>query len=130
MKATGSFEVKMLPQDISAKGHDGIQLGRFSLQKYFHGPLEAESKGEMLSARTTENGSAGYVAIEQVVGVLDGKKGGFVLQHYGIMNRGKDKLILEVVPDSGTGELENISGKMTIEIKSGKHLYGFDYEIT
>lgn len=130
MKATGSFEVKMLPQDIDVKGHGGNQLGRFSLQKYFHGSLDGESKGEMLSARTTENGSAGYVAIEQFVGVLDGKKGGFVLQHFGIMNRGKDRLIFDVVPDSGTGGLENISGNMTIEIKNGKHLYNFNYEIS
>src|SRR5690606_22559125 len=116
MKVTGSFEVKMLPLEMSEQGHGNIQLGRFSLQKYFHGALEAESNGEMLSARTAENGSAGYVAIEQVVGVLEGKKGGFVLQHFGVMNRGSNRLILEIVPDSGTDDLKNISG--TIDRKS------------
>lgn len=114
---------------MSEQGHGNIQLGRFSLQKYFHGALEAESNGEMLSARTAENGSAGYVAIEQVVGVLEGKKGGFVLQHFGVMNRGSNRLILEIVPDSGTDDLKNISGTMTIDIKDGKHFYSFDYEI-
>jgi len=36
---------------------------------------------------------------------------------------------IEVVPDSGTGELEGISGDMVIRIKGGGHFYDFDYEI-
>lgn len=129
MKATGTFEVKMNPENFSVQGENEIQLGRYSLNKKFHGPLEAESRGEMISAMTSVKGSAGYVAIEQVSGKLNGKSGSFVLQHFGIMNRGKDHLVLEVVPDSGSGELKNISGSMTIDVKDGKHFYGFDFEI-
>lgn len=129
MKATGTFEVKMNPENFSAQGENDIQLGRFSLIKNFRGSLEAESKGEMISAMTAVKGSAGYVAIEQVRGKLNGKSGSFVLQHFGIMNRGEDRLVLEVVPDSGSGELKNISGAMTIDIKDGKHYYTFDFEM-
>lgn len=130
MKITGEFQVKLQPLDSYAKGAEGINLGRMSLDKTFSGALDATSKGEMLSAMTSTKGSAGYVAIEQVVGSLSGKKGSFVLQHFGTMNRGKDRLILEVVPDSGTGELTGLSGKMLIKIESGKHFYEFEYELS
>ena len=55
-----------------------------SLDKRFHGELEATSRGEMLSAGTSVKGSAGYVAIERVEGTLEGRSGTFVLQHNGI----------------------------------------------
>lgn len=130
MKITGEFQVKLQPMESYAKGVDGINLGRMSIDKIFSGPLEATSRGEMLSALTATQGSAGYVAIEQVVGSLSGKKGSFVLQHFGTMNRGQDRLVLEVVPDSGTGELIGLTGKMLIKIESGKHGYEFDYELS
>lgn len=130
MKITGEFQVKLQPMDFYAKGTEGINLGRMSIDKIFSGPLEATSQGEMLSALTATQGSAGYVAIEQVVGSLSGKKGSFVLQHFGTMDRGKDRLVLEVVPDSGTGELIGLTGTMLIKIDNGKHGYEFDYEIS
>ena len=129
MKITGSFDVKLNPIEGYAKGQHGVQLNRMSLDKTFHGELEATSKGEMLSAMTPIKGSAGYVAIEQVEGSLSGKSGSFVLQHFGMMERGKDRLILEVVPDSGTGELEGLTGSMAINIEDGKHEYIFEYEL-
>jgi len=130
MKVIGEFQVKLQPLEFYAKGSEGINLGRMSLDKTFTGALEATSKGEMLSAMTSTKGSAGYVAIEQVIGSLSGKKGSFVLQHFGTMNRGKDNLILEVVPDSGSGELTGISGNMLIKIENGKHFYEFEYELS
>ena len=129
MKITGSFDVKLNPIEGYAKGKHGVQLSRMSLDKTFHGELDATSKGEMLSAMTPIKGSAGYVAIEQVNGSLSGKSGSFVLQHFGMMERGKDRLILEVVPDSGTGELESLTGSMAINIEDGKHEYVFEYEL-
>lgn len=105
-------------------------LGRMSIDKRFQGDLEAESQGEMLTAMPAVEGSAGYVAIEQVSGTLNGKQGTFVLQHFGMMNRGENRLVLEVVPDSGTGELEGLSGSMAIRIEDGKHYYDFNYSIS
>ena len=129
MNVSGEFQVKLLPMDFYIKGSEGINFGRMSIDKIFSGALEATSQGEMLSEMTTTKGSAGYVAIEQVVGSLLGKKGSFVLQHFGTMNQGKDNLVLEVIPDSGSGELSGISGTMAIKIENGKHLYEFEYEL-
>lgn len=130
MQITGKFNVALNPQDIYAEGADGMALGRMSIDKTFFGELEATSKGEMLSALTPTKGSAGYVAIEQVSGTLCGKTGSFVLQHFGLMDRGYDQLILEVVPDSATGELEGLKGCMKIRIEeSDQHFYDFDFHL-
>lgn len=128
-KVTGEFNVKLNPIEGYAKGVDGVNLGRMSIDKTFTGELDATSTGEMLSAMTATQGSAGYVAIEQVTGSLSGKKGSFVLQHYGQMNKGKDSLILQVVPDSASGELEGLTGDMAIRIEQGIHFYDFEYQL-
>jgi hypothetical protein len=129
MKATGTFSVDMKPIDGYAEGINDIKLNRMSIDKSFEGDLTGTSKGEMLSAMTPVKGSAGYVAIEQVTGEIDGMKGSFVLQHFGTMHSGHDRLILEVVPDSGTGELKGISGSMSIKIEDGQHFYEFDFSV-
>jgi hypothetical protein len=129
MKITGTFEVRLSPLDSNLEGKDGVSFGRMSIDKTFRGELEASSKGEMLSAMTTTKGSAGYVAIEQVTGALSGKEGSFVLQHFGIMDKGKGRLVLEVVPDSGSGELLSLAGVMKINIEDGQHFYEFDYQL-
>lgn len=127
MQAKGEFDVNLKPLDAFAKGRHGVNLGRMSIDKTFHGDLIGKSLGEMLSAMTGVKGSAGYVAIEQVNGSLQGKNGAFVLQHFGILDRGQERLVLEVVPDSGTGDLEGLAGKMLIIIENGKHFYEFEY---
>jgi Protein of unknown function (DUF3224) len=123
-RASGTFEVKLTPQAT-----DDAALGRMSLDKQFHGDLEATSKGEMLTAGTSVKGSAGYVAIERVSGTLQGRSGTFILQHSGTMTRGAPQLTITVVPDSGTGQLAGLAGKMTIEIADGKHSYDFEYTL-
>lgn len=130
MQISGEFDVDLNPLDSYAQGDDETKLARLSIDKKFRGELSATSQGEMLSAMTAVDGSAGYVAIEQVRGTLAGKSGSFVLQHFGTMNRGNNRLILEVVPDSGTGDLVGLSGIMTIRIQDGKHYYDFDYDYT
>ena len=126
---TGQFTVALAPIDGYAKGQNGINLGRMSIDKTFKGALNATSQGEMLSAMTPVQGSAGYVAIEQVIGELEGKKGSFVLQHFGTMDKGQDSLILNVIPDSGSDELEGLAGSMKIRIENGVHYYDFQYTL-
>jgi Protein of unknown function (DUF3224) len=127
--AKGTFDVKLNPQVPDEKVGDPT-VGRLSIDKQFHGDLEAISKGQMLAAGTDVKDSAGYVAMERVIGTLHGKSGTFALQHSGIMNRGVPELTITVVPDSGTGQLVGLAGKMTINIVEGKHLYDFKYTLT
>lgn len=128
MQANGPFEVKLTPQP-AAPGIESANLGRMTIDKQFQGDLEATSLGEMLSAMGQVQGSAGYVAIERVTGSLHGKQGSFVLQHYGIMDRGAPQMTITVVPDSGTDGLAGLSGSMQIQIEDGKHSYTFDYSL-
>ena len=128
LHATGPFEVKIDPQAPDEKA-GGAAIGRMLIDKQFHGDLEATSKGTMLAAGTTVKGSAGYVAIELVTGTVKGHDGTFVLQHTGTMTRGVPQLSITVVPDSGTGQLVGLTGKMTINIADGKHSYDFEYTL-
>jgi hypothetical protein len=129
MQIKGTFEVKMTAEppfsDI-----DGISLGRVTFEKTFRGDLDATSVVHMIGARNANvPTSAGYVALERVTGTLAGRRGTFVLQHNGIMNRGKGSLDCTVVPDSGTGELTGLSGRLAIDIVEKQHHYTFDYEL-
>jgi hypothetical protein len=121
-RATGAFIVTLTPQACGEP-----TLGRMTIDKRFEGDLDATSKGEMLAAGTEVKSSAGYVALERVTGALHGRRGTFVLQHNGTMNRGAPQLTIAVVPDSGTAELAGLQGTMTIEIAGGAHSYVFEY---
>ena len=126
--AKGAFVVSMKP--LAFEGADPeFKFGRMSIDKQISGDLTASAVGQMLSATTSTNGSAGYVAIERVEGVLNGKRGAFVLQHTGTMNRGAPSLAVTVVPDSGTEELVELEGEFKINIEEGKHFYEFTYHL-
>ncbi len=126
-RATGTFDVKLAP--ISAHHAGPGALGRMSIDKTFHGELAATSQGEMLAGMTTVSNSAGYVAMERVTGTLGGRKGTFLLQHTGIMNRGTPSLVITVIPDSGTGELAGLTGTMQIIVEGKRHSYVLDYSL-
>jgi len=130
-RAAGSFEVTLQPLAntpfLNEDGSADPMLGRFLLTKKFSGDLGGSARGQMLSAGTSTKGSAGYVAIDQVTGTLEGRTGGFVLQHSGSMKRGVPTLSVMVVPDSGTGELAGLTGTLSINIVDGQHFYDFLY---
>lgn len=127
--ATGPFDIQLAPQPLSGIA-EATGLGRLSLDKRFDGDLQATSQGEMLSFRSSVQGSAGYVAMETVRGTLQGRSGSFVLQHSATMERGTPTQSITVVPDSGTEGLAGIAGRMVISIASGgAHSYQFDYEL-
>jgi hypothetical protein len=126
--ARGEFVVSLKPMAFEGADPE-FKLGRMSIDKQISGDLTASTMGQMLSAMTGTNGSAGYVAIERVAGVLSGKRGTFVLLHTGIMNRGAPSLLVTVVPDSGTEELVGLEGEFKINIEEGKHSYEFTYRL-
>jgi hypothetical protein len=124
--ASGSFDITMTP--ASPPEHEGrTAIGRMLLDKQYAGGLSATGKGEMLTAVTDTPGSAAYVAIERISGTLKGRKGSFVIQHTGTMSGGAQQLTINVVADSGTGELAGISGTLALKVVERKHFYEFDY---
>ena len=129
MNAIGNLELNLTPTDFHAEGEEDIALGRILLTKSYFGDLTGNSKGEMLSAMTRNHASGGYVGIEQFVGNLNKRQGSFVLQHCGVMDNQNEQLILEVLPDSGRGQLEGIRGNMVIQIRPNENQYSFEYQL-
>lgn len=123
--ARGTFTVNVQP--LTPAPAEG--LSRFSINKQIRGDLEATSKGEMFSGGDPKLGAAGYVAIEVVNGILNGKHGSFALQHFGTIDKSGAKLQVMVVPGSGTGELKDISGTFNIKIENGQHFYDLEYTL-
>ena len=123
-RATGTFTTVFEPLTSEDEW-----LGRARVVKTIEGDLVGGGRAEMLSVGTAVAGSAGYVAVDLITGVLDGRAGSFVLQHNGIMERGEGRLTVTVVPDSGTGELAGLSGTFAIVNEGGIHSYTFDYDV-
>ena len=114
--AKGSFEVKITPQPG----------GHITFEKEIHGEFEGTSSGEMLTAMTSVPTSAAYVAVERYTGTLNGRAGTFVATHRAVRTSASHKLEVEMVPDSGTGDLTGISGTITI---NPDHTYDIDYTL-
>ena len=124
-RATGTFTTTFEPL-----ASDDETLGRMEVRKTIEGDLTGTGLAQMLSVGTPVDGSAGYVAIDRITGTLHGRKGSFVLQHFGLMDRGSGTLVVRVVPDSGTDELTGLTGTFEIDNTSDEHRYVFDYDLT
>ena len=128
-QAKGPFDIRRTAMEAVDAGGDA-SFGRMRFEKRFHGALDATSVVEMLSAGNPASGSAAYVAVEHVVGTLDGRAGRFMLQHNGVMDSGQASLDLTVVPGSGSDALAGLRGRMAIDIAAdGAHAYTFDYTL-
>lgn len=128
MKIKNTFEITMQAEPPYNEVA-GVTLSRATFCKTFSGPLQATSTVHMLAARTPQPASAGYVALERIVGTLEGRTGSFVVVHLGLMAGGERSLKVHIVPDSGTEGLQGISGHMDIQIVEGQHFYELDYVI-
>lgn len=122
--AAGEFEVKLKPVSSADE-----PVMRMSLDKQFHGDLEASSVGQMMAGGNEANGARVYVALETVAGSLKGKTGSFVLAHRGTMTKDAQALSVIIVPETGTGELAGIAGELGIDIRDGKHFYTLNYTL-
>ncbi|MFK8052538.1 MAG: DUF3224 domain-containing protein [Woeseiaceae bacterium] len=122
MQATGTFTVKLAPQeDISHPA------GRMLIDKVYAGDLQGEGNGQMISKRL--EASAVYVAIETFSGKIGDLSGGFTLVHRGEMGRDGQALSIAIMTHSGTGQLEAIGGTLDIEERDGVHHYTLDYSL-
>lgn len=131
MHATGTFEVKTLPIEVSAIGKEA-GVGRMTIDKVWTGDIVGTSKGEMLTGITGETGSMAYTAVEKVTGKLAGKAGNFYFVHRATMMKSDPAsaaLACDVVPGSGTGDLVGLTGSLKIDMSGGGHRYDFTYEL-
>ncbi|MGH3147496.1 MAG: DUF3224 domain-containing protein [Rubrobacter sp.] len=126
--AAGTFEIESW-EEQPYEEQDGTRLARTRLTKTFSGDVEGRSAAELLMAYGSEEGSAAYVGLERVTGSVHGRSGSFVLRHSAVMERGEGKSSLDVVPDSGTGELRGLRGEARISVEpGGGHSFTLDYD--
>lgn len=123
---SGEFSVAMVAQDAQPQSP---AIARMLLDKQYSGALEARGAGQMLATHGGVAGSAAYVALETVTGVLQGREGSFALVHHGEMDRGRPTLVIGVVPDSGTGGLAGLAGRMRIRVEGHQHFYDFEFTL-
>lgn len=124
--ATGTFTVKMHPPSAPPDADAFLHL---QLDKQFEGGMVGSSKVEMLASNAGDKPSGGYVALERFTGTLDGRRGTFVMQHSGTMTPAGSSINIVVTPGSGTGELVDIEGRLTIRIEGKQHFYDLEYNL-
>jgi hypothetical protein len=125
-RATGRFDLTKT-QDLPYDDAPGAAISRAVVTKQFHGDLVGTSVTHLTQVISDTDGSAGYVAVERVVGTLQGRSGTFVLQHNALGDRGDRMLNIVVVPDTATGDLAGLRGKLHIDVSAGTHDYFLDY---
>ena len=129
MHASGYFDVTLAPQAADNPQVLAAQIDRLSIDKKYHGDVQGTSSGQMQAIRDDRNTGA-YVALEKVVASLQGRNGTFMLMHFGYMSHGAvGRWLVEIVPDSGTGDLAGLTGTMKIIQKDEKHFYEIEYAL-
>jgi hypothetical protein len=103
------FEIETWEETVYDEPGDGPKLAQVRVVKRFSGPLEGRSEARVLTAQGP--GGAGYIASERVEGVLEGRRGTFVLQHGGVGDAIAQRAFGHIVPGSGTGELAGLAGE-------------------
>jgi hypothetical protein len=98
---------------------DGPSLVELHLTETFTGDLEAEGVVRSLQVRRAD-GSASHCGIERVVGLLDGRRGSFLLQDAGTLTGTHIESSWFVVPGSGTGDLRGLRGEGGFEAEVGQ----------
>jgi Protein of unknown function (DUF3224) len=107
---------------------EGTELSRVHISRTFRGDLEGESTAELMIAKS--EGGGGYIGHDRITGALGGRSGAFVFQHGGIMGPEGVSNTGTIVPGTGTGELEGISGDGTmLADEDGNHTLTLSYEL-
>jgi hypothetical protein len=129
MRASGYFDVTLVPQAADNDPCRTAQIDRLSIDKKYHGDLQGTSAGQMQAIKNAKDTGA-YVALERVVAAIQGRSGTFMLMHYGYMSQGVvGRWLVEVVPDSGTEGLTGLSGTMKIIQQGQRHHYELEYSL-
>jgi len=111
--ASGTYEndpADELPFDDAP---DTTLLKRATVRRRYTGDIAGSSTAHVMMYRSTAD-RVGYVATDIFDGAVAGRKGGFVFQHGGSIDRGVLRPFGYVVPGSGSGELAGIMGDIEI----------------
>ena len=108
----GSFEICGWDEVVYDQPAEGPKLTRATVKKRFSGEIEGESTAEVLTAQG--EGGRGYLGSERFTGSINGRVGTVVFQHGGLADNESTSTFGSVVPGSGTGELADLRGQVTL----------------
>ncbi len=127
--ANARFTIKSWDEKPYSDVADMPKLTRGTVTKTFTGDIEGEGHIEYLMMYRSD-GSATFVGLERIVGMLAGKAGSFVLQRTGVFENGVAKESYSVISGSGTGELRGLRGEGESAVGHGtEHPLSLNYEL-
>jgi hypothetical protein len=118
--ASGRIDVKTYEPQPYDELDDGPDLAEIHVTETFSGDIEGEGVVRFLQAIRAD-GSATFVGIERVTGSIAERRGSFLLQDAGTLERNLVKGDWFVIPGSGTGELAGLRGEGGVEAEVGQH---------
>ena len=128
-RADARFAIKGWDEKPYDEGEGLPKLTRASVKKSYTGDIDGESRVEYVMMYRAD-GTASFVGIERVVAKLHGRSGTFVLQRTGVFEGGQAKESYFVVPGSGTGDLQGITGEGSTSVGHGmEHPFSLSYEL-
>ncbi len=113
----GAFKVASWNEDAYEE-RDGHRLTRATVTQQFEGDIAGEGAAQWLMA-VRPDGTARFVGLQSVEGVLSGRRGTFVLETAGEFDGAVARWEASVVPGSGTGELADLTGAGRFEAPHG-----------
>jgi hypothetical protein len=129
--ATAEFEVTSWDENGTLEANGASKVTHASVTMDFDGDVEGTGTVEWLMGYD-DSGKATFVGLERVVGSVAGRSGTFVLRHSGTFDGKVARADLAVVPGSGTGELEGMTGTGSFEAgmgEDGTRSIDLDYEL-
>ena len=127
--AVGRTTVKTYQPTVFDEVPGAPTLSDVRLTETFTGDIAGEGVAHVVQSARAD-GAGSFAGIERVRGSIGGKQGTFLLQVHGTVVAKQMKAEWFVVPDSGSGELHGLSGKMNILVAAdGTHSYEFDFKL-
>ncbi len=108
--ATCTFQIVGWDEKTYEEIAAGAKLSSAKVTQAYSGAIEGSSSVEYLMSYSVD-GTATFVGLERISGMVDGKTGTFVLQHNGTFAQGKARSSWSIVAGSGTDALTNLRGK-------------------
>ena len=115
---TGGFELASWDEQTTQELEGERKLTRALVTQTFTGDLEGEGSVEWLMCYA-EDGTARFVGMQLVRGVIDGRKGSVVLETIGDFDGTIASGTWTMLPGSATGDLVGITGRGRFEAPHG-----------
>ena len=116
--ATGSFEVKHWNEAPYEEFDEGAKLTRAEVEQSFTGDVAGDGAAQWLMSYR-KDGTAHFVGLQRVAGVIGDRKGSFVLETVGDFDGTEARWTATVIRGSGLGDLEDLTGSGSFRAPHG-----------